>query len=589
MEKITHDAQKFFDLRNFVQKVKNYEEAYKGFKWPRITKFNWATDYFDKIAAGNQKPALIYADTEGNEISVSFDQMMRRSNQVANMLSDLGMQKGDRVLIMMDTSVEIFELFLGIMKMGGAIIPASTLLSSADISDRIERGNVKFVIVHNKFKERVDEAGEVLKKLKALICVRQIAQKCDCEEKEFIPCWTDFESSKDYPEEYEASFITYSTDTLFLFFTSGTTSKPKLVMHPYHYPVGHLTTMYWLDLKEDDVHYNISSPGWAKFAWSSFLAPWNAGATIFTYKYAAFDPDKTLEFIEKYKITSLCAPLSVWKLFVLRDFSKYNFNLKKIVSAGEPLNPEISKKVEELTGLILREGYGQTETTGLIFTPKGMIAPEGSMGKASPGYEIKILDEKLDEVPKGNDGQIAVAIYPVKPLGLLTGYDDVDKNREIFKGGWYLTGDTAYMDEKGFVHFIGRVDDVFKSLDYRISPFEVESEIMEHQAILEVGVVPTIDERDRIVPKAFVVLKPDYYANKQMALDLFRFIRDNMAPYKRPRSIEFMEEFPKTISAKVMRKDLRQYDKELKEKGERGKFEFWEKDFAKELNLRKRK
>ncbi len=588
MESITHDVQKFFDLREFILNAKNYEEAYEGFKWPRITKFNWATDYFDKIAAGNSKPALIYADTEGNEITVSFDEMMKRSNQVANFLSDLGMQKGDRVLMMMDTSVEIFELFLGIMKMGGSIIPASTLLSPADISDRIERGNVKFVIVHNKFRERVDQAGDILKSLKALVCVRQIAHKCDCEEREFIPCWTDYEDSKNYPKEHEASFITYSTDNLFLFFTSGTTSQPKLVMHPYHYPVGHLTTMYWLDLKEDDIHYNISSPGWAKFAWSSFLAPWNAGATIFTFNYSAFDPDKTLDFIEKYKITSLCAPLSVWKLFVLRDFSKYNFNLKKIVSAGEPLNPEISKKVEELTGLQLREGYGQTETTGLIFTPKGMKVPEGSMGKVSPGYEIQILDEKLDEVKPGEDGQIAVAVYPVKPLGLLTGYDDMEKNREIFKGGWYLTGDTAYMDKDGFIHFIGRVDDVFKSLDYRISPFEVESEIMEHQAVMEVGVIPTVDDRDRIVPKAFIVLKPDYFANKQTALDLFRFIRDNMAPYKRPRSIEFMEEFPKTISAKVMRKDLRQYDRELKQKKIRGKHEFLEKDFAKELNLRKR-
>ncbi len=589
MKEITHDAQKFFDLRKFVQNVKNYEEAYKGFKWPRITKFNWALDYFDKIAEGNQKTALIYADTDGNEAKISYDKMMRRSNQVANFLSDLGMQKGDRVLIMMETSVEIFEIYMGIMKMGGTIIPASTLLSPADINDRIERGEVKFVIVHNKFRERVDQAGDALKKLKGLVCVRQIAAECNCEEKEEIPCWTDYSTTAEYPETYEPGFITYSTDILFMFFTSGTTSKPKLVIHPYHYPVGHLTTMYWLDLQEDDVHYNISSPGWAKFAWSSFFAPWNAGATAVTLKYTAFDPDKTLDFIEKYKVSSLCAPLSVWKLFVLKDFSKYNFNLKKIVSAGEPLNPEISKKVYELTGLQLREGYGQTETTALVFTPKGMTdIPEGSMGKVSPGYEIKILDEKLDEVPRGQDGQISVAIYPVKPLGLLTGYDDIEKNREIFKGGWYLTGDTAYMDEKGFIHFIGRVDDVFKSLDYRISPFEVESEIMEHPAVMEVGVVPTVDDRDRIVPKAFIVLKPDYYANKQMALELFRFIRDNMAPYKRPRSIEFMEEFPKTISAKVMRKDLRQYDKELKEKGERGKYEFWEKDFSKELNLRKR-
>ncbi len=589
MEGITHDAKKFFDLRNFVMNVESYEEAYKGFKWPRITKFNWATDYFDVIAKGNEKPALIYADTDGNEAIVSYEKMRQRSNQVANFLSDMGLQKGDRVLIMMDISVEIYEIYLAVMKLGGTIIPASTLLSASDLRDRIDRGNVKFVIVHNKYRERVDKAGDILTKVKGLVCVRQIATHCACEEKEGFPCWTDYEESYKYDTEYEPGFITFTTDIMFMFFTSGTTSKPKLVIHQYHYPVGHLTTLYWLDLKEDDIHYNISSPGWAKFAWSSFFAPWNAGATAFTFKYSAFDPDKTLEMIEKYKVTSLCAPLTVWKLFVLKDFSKYNMSLKKIVSAGEPLNPEIVKKVKELTGLDLREGYGQTETTALVFTPKGMKVPEGSMGKVSPGYEIKILDEKLDEVPRGKDGQIAVATYPVKPLGLLWGYDDEEKNREIFKGGWYLTGDTAYMDEEGFIHFIGRVDDVFKSLDYRISPFEVESEIMEHPAVLEVGVIPMVDDRGRIVPKAFIVLKPDYIPNRQMALEIFRFIRDNMAPYKRPRAIEFMEEFPKTISAKVKRRDLREYEKAKREKGERGKYEFFEKEFAEELNLRQRK
>ncbi len=588
ISKFSPDARKFIELRDFMMNVQSYEEAYKGFQWPRVSKFNWATDYFDKIAEGNNKPALIFADENGNEAIISYDQMMKRSNQVANFFSDLGLQKGDRVMIMMELSVEIFEIYLAVMKLGATIIPASTLLTSVDIADRIERGNVKFVVVHNKFRERIDQAGEILRQVKALVCVRQKDVECSCEEKEGIACWTDYQESEKYPNTYEPGFITYITDMMFMFFTSGTTSKPKLVMHSYQYPIGHLTTMYWLDLKEDDIHYNISSPGWAKFAWSSFFAPWNAGATIFSFKYSAFDPDKTLDYIEKYKITSLCAPLTVWKMFVLKDFSKYNFSLRKIVSAGEPLNPEITKKVKELTGLDLREGYGQTETTALVFTPKGMKVPEGSMGKVSPGYEIKILDEKLDEVKPGEDGQIAVATYPVKPMGLLVGYDDPQRNAEIFKGSWYLTGDTAYMDEEGFIHFIGRVDDVFKSLDYRISPFEVESEIMEHPAVLEVAVIPTVDDRDRIVPKAFIVLKPDYVPNRQMALELFRFIRDRMAPYKRPRSIEFMDEFPKTISAKIMRKDLRAYDKDLKSKGIRGQYEFLEKDFAEELNLRRR-
>jgi acetyl-CoA synthetase len=581
-----NDAQKFIELREYVQNAQNYNEIYKNFEWPEITEFNWGTDYFDKIAANNEKTALIYVDSEGNEIKVSFDKMMRRSNQAASLLSELGMQKGDRVLMMMDTSVETYELFLGIIKMGATIIPASTLLSPADIGDRIVRGEVKFMIAHDKFRERVNKAGDALNNLKALICVSQIGEKCGSDNAQN---WIDYNTVKNHNDTFKPGFVTRATDTMFMFFTSGTTSKPKLVVHPHHYPFGHLTTMYWLDLQKNDVHYNISSPGWAKFAWSSFITPWNAEATIFTYNYSAFDPAKNLEFIEKYKISSLCAPLSVWKLFLLQDISKYNLRLKKIVSAGEPLNPEVSNKVNQVTGLALREGYGQTETTALIFTPKGMTVPEGSMGKVAPGYQIKIVDENLNEVPHGTDGEIAVAMQPVRPLGLLDGYDDDEKNREIFKDNWYLTGDTAYMNEDGFVFFIGRSDDVFKSLDYRISPFEVESEIMEHAAVLEVAVIPTVDDRDRIVPKAYIVLKPGYPMKGEMALELFRSIRGNMAPYKRPRSIEFMKEFPKTISAKVMRKDLRQFDLDLKKNGKRGEYEFFEKDFAKELELGKRR
>jgi acetyl-CoA synthetase len=589
MKKPSPDAQNFFDLRDFVLNVKTYEEAVAGFKWPRITKFNWAIDYFDIMAKGNNKTALIFADTNGKEEKVSFEEMRIRSNRVANLLNDLGLQKGDRVMLIMDSSVEIFELFLGIMKAGGAIIPASTLLSPADVSDRIIRGDVKFVVAHQQYIKRVDEAGEALYRLKGLICVKEPSVECHCESKENIPCWVDYADNKRYDESFESNFITFSTDILFLFFTSGTTSKPKLVMHPHHYPLGHLTTMYWLDLKPDDVHYNISSPGWAKFIWSSFLAPWNAGCTAFTLKYDQFDAVKVLEAMEKYQITSLCAPLSVWKLFGNQDFTKYKFALKKMVSAGEPVNPEISKMAKELTGIELREGYGQTETTAMVGTFPGMTAKPGSIGKVAPGYEVNILDAKLDVVSPGQDGQICCAIYPTKPLGLLTAYEDASRNKDIFKGGWYLTGDTAFQDEEGYIHFVGRVDDVFKSLDYRISPFEVESEIIENPSVMEVGVIPTLDEKRRIVPKAFIVLNVEYTPNRKMALELFRYIRDHIAPYKRPRSLEFMTEFPKTISAKVMRKDLRAYDELLKKEGKKGDFEFFEKEFSKELNLRKRK
>ena len=583
------EVNKFLELRDFLLNVKSYDEAYKGFNWPHITKFNWALDYFDLMARGNENKALIYCEENGNEKTVSFDEMSKRSSQVANFLNDLGLQKGNRVMIMMETSVEIFEIILGIMKAGGSIIPAATLLSPKDIGDRIKRGDVKFIIAHHDYTERIDEAGNILETLTAKICVKDNKQQSKCSNDNAEFNWVDYSDVDNYDSEFSPSFITYSTDDLFLFFTSGTTAKPKLVMHPHYYPIGHLTTMYWLDVQPTDIHYNISAPGWAKFAWSSFFSPWNAMATILTIRYSQFDSKSVLEKMAKYKVTSLCAPLSVWKLFLLEDLSKYNLSLKKMVSAGEPLNPEIVNKAKEAVGLELREGYGQTETTGLVATFKGMLRKDGAIGKVAPGFEVKILNSILDEVEPNKDGQIAVSTYPVKPLGLLTGYDDEEKNKEIFKGGWYLTGDTAYMDEDGYIHFIGRVDDVFKSLDYRISPFEVESEIIEHPAVLEVGVIPTVDEKDRIVPKAFIVLKPDFHPSRQMALEIFRFIRDHIAPYKRPRSLEFMEEFPKTISAKIMRKDLRAYDESLKKENKRGQLEFFEIDFARELNLRRRK
>ncbi len=579
------EVEQFLKMRDFLMNVKNYDEARNGFKWPTISKFNWALDYFDKIAENNDNLALIYADENGNEKKVTFQEMKERSNQVANFLRDLGFQKGDRVFMVMDASVEIYEIILGVMKAGGAIIPGAALLSPNDIADRIERGNVKFFIAHSKYAEKaLKTVGEDLKKLTALIYVGDEINSEFLNDNVY-----NYKEADKYNKDYKAPFITYSNDELFLFFTSGTTSKPKLVMHNHIYPVGHLTTMYWINLKKGDIHLNISAPGWAKYAWSSFFAPWNAEATILCLYYSQFDAKFVLKMIEKYKVTTLCAPFSVLKLFTIENLNDYNFNLREIVSAGEPLAPAVVKKIEDAVNVEIREGYGQTETTLLIANFKGEKRVLGSLGKPAPGYEVKLMNDTLDEVKQGEDGEICVKTYPYRPLGLLDKYDDEGKTKEVFRGCWYKTSDSAYQDKEGYFYFVGRTDDVFKSLDYRISPFEVESEIAVHPSVLEVAVTPTVDDRDRIVPKAFIVLKPDYQPTKEMALDLFRFIRNTMAPYKRPRTIEFMEEFPKTVSAKVMRKDLRAYDRELKEKKQRGKYEFFEKDFKDELNLGVRK
>ncbi len=585
---MTDDALKFIEARDILLNAKSYEEAVEKFSWPHLTKFNWVLDYFDEMAKGNSQKAVIYTDTKGNVREISFDELYRRSNKVANFLTDAGMQKGDRVLIMMETSIEIFEIILAVFKNGGVIIPAASLLTPKDISDRIERGNIKIVFAHKPYVEKFNRAGVMIKGLTALIAVDDIFADDQSLNRKYDG-WIDYADSEDYSDEYSPAFITFTTDPMFMFFTSGTTAKPKLVIHNHNYPIGHLTTMYWVGMQPGDVHYNISSPGWAKYAWSSFIAPWNAGATVFTVRYAQFEPKPVLEAIEKFQINTLCAPLSVWKLFVQEDLDKYKFNLREIVSAGEPLNPEIIRLVKEKLGITMREGYGQTETTLSIGYFKGMEIKEGSLGKTSPGYNLELLNDTLDVVGPNVDGQIAVDIYPVKPLGLLEGYDDEAKNKEIFKGGWYLSGDTAFRDEDGYFHFVGRNDDVFKSLDYRISPFEVESELMVHHAIVEAAVIPTEDDRGRIVPKAFIVLKSDFQPTREMALQIFTFIRNQIAPYKRPRYIEFLEAFPKTISAKVMRKDLRAYNEELRKGNKFGEFEFKESDFAKELNIRKRK
>ena len=585
---MTDDAKKFIEARDFLLKAENYDEAVKNFTWPHLTKFNWVLDYFNEMAKGNDQKAVIYTDTKGNTREITFHELYERSNKVANFLTDAGMQKGDRVLMMMETSIEIFEIILAVFKNGGVIIPAASLLTPKDISDRIERGNIKIVFAHKPYVEKFNRAGAMIKGLTALIAVNDYFVEDESATKKYDG-WIDYEEADKYPSEYSPAFITFTTDPMFMFFTSGTTAKPKLVIHDHSYPLGHLTTMYWVGVKPGDVHYNISSPGWAKYQWSSLFVPWNAGATVFTIRYAQFESKPVLEAIEKFGIDTLCAPLSVWKLFVQEDLSKYNFKLREIVSAGEPLNPEIIRLVKEKLGITIREGYGQTESTLSIGYFKGVEVKEGSLGKTAPGYKLNLVNDTLDIVEANQDGQIAIEIYPVKPLGLLVGYDDPEMNEKIFKGGWYLTGDTAYRDEEGYFYFVGRNDDVFKSLDYRISPFEVESELMVHHAVVEAAVIPTEDERGRIVPKAFLVLKPEFQPTREMALQLFTFIRNQIAPYKRPRYIEFMEAFPKTISAKVMRKDLRAYNEELRKENKLGKLEFREADFAKELNIRKRK
>lgn len=570
----------FLKARDFLLTAKNYREAKDEFVWPTPAEFNWALDYFDTLAEKCANPALVYVDDIGSMEKVSFQRLKERSARVANLLKTAGLKKGERIMLMMPNSIELFESFLGAMKAGCVIIPASTLLTPEDIADRVIRGKVRCIVAGAEFAQKVNVGTS-----SAGISIHKVsvgeAQKGWIEYSE-----ADSQSS-DFRPEQSASL----RDESLIYFTSGTTAKPKLVSHTCRsYPIGHLTTMYWIGLKKGDQHYNVSAPGWAKHAWSTIFSVWNAEATSFVYNYSGrFDHRKVLKLIEKHEISTLCAPPTVWRFLLLEDMSKYSFSLREVVSAGEPLNPKIIQKVKDATGLTIREGYGQTETTLQIGVFPGMNVKPGSMGVEAPGFTVNVLDDRFQPAPQNAEGAIAIKVKPERPIGLMTGYiDPPHKNAEVFVGDWYLTGDVAYRDKEGCFWFVGRSDDVFKSSDYRISPFELESELMAHQSVVEVAVVASPDQLRGFVPKAFLMLKPGTVPSRELALDIFRFTRDKIAPYRRPRIVQFMTELPKTISGKIKRTDLRKYEHELRERNARDENEYFEADFSNELRIQRR-
>ncbi len=549
----------FVQARDFLLKHRSdYETAYRGFNWPRPQKFNWALDYFDPLAEGNDSLALWIVDESGLEEKRSFAELKEASERVANFLRAQGIGRGDRILLMLGNVVPLWETMLAAMKLGAVVIPATTLLTGDDLKDRLERGQVKAIIAEAGVTDRF--AGLATDQLQISVGGES-------------PGWTPFSEAYAAPAGFTPEGETKADDLLLLYFTSGTTSKPKLVAHSHiSYPIGHLSTMYWVGMEPGDIHLNISSPGWAKHAWSNFFAPWNAGATVFIYRSARFDPASVLAAVEKYGVNTLCAPPTVWRMFVLQDLASYKMQLHDLVSAGEPLNPEIIEQVEKAWGLTIRDGYGQTETTAQVGNTPGQPLKPGSMGRPLPGYNIVLLDVDGNEA---DEGEIAIKLDP-PPVGLMLGYlDDPERTRAVMEGGYYRTGDVAARDEDGYFWYIGRADDVFKSSDYRISPFELESVLIEHEAVAEAAVVPAPDPIRLSVPKAYVVLAPGYEPTRETALAIFSFMRERVASYKRVRRLEFSE-LPKTISGKIRRVQLRALEKGKKERSPR---EFYEEDF----------
>jgi len=513
-----------------------------AFSWPRFDgPFNWAIDWFDPMARGNDAPALIVVDDDGTHHQRTFDELARRSDQVAAWLASRGVRRGDAVLLMLGNQVELWEAMLGIMKLGGVIAPTTTALGAGDLADRIERAEIRHVIVGATDAEKFDDLPE---RLGRIVVGGQHEG------------WAAFEDAflaEAVPARHPG---TVADDRLLLYFTSGTTSKPKLVEHTHaSYPVGHFTTMYWLGLQPGDVHLAISSPGWAKHAWSLFFAPWIAGATVLALNYSRFSAERLLDELERDRVTTFCAPPTVWRMLIQADLTGRRGALREVVSAGEPLNPEVIATVQRAWGLDIRDGYGQTEMTAVVANTPGAQLVPGSMGRPLPGCPVVLIDPVTGEA--SDEGEICLDLSE-RPLNLMTGYvGDPERNEESTANGLFHTGDVARRDDLGTITYIGRTDDVFKSSDYKISPFELESVLIEHPAVVEAAVVPAPDDLRLSVPKAYVVLASGFDAGEDVAIDILRYAREKLAPFQRLRRVEFLE-LPKTISGKIRRVELRQ-------------------------------
>ncbi|MFJ7085097.1 AMP-binding protein [Streptomyces griseus] len=520
----------------------DYDTAYAGFRWPRADHFNWALDWFDVIAENNDRTALHIVEEDGRRTEVSFAAMSERSDRAANWLKAQGVREGDRILVMLGNQTELWETALAAMKLRAVVIPATPLLGPADLRDRVERGRVRHVLVRDADTAKFDEVpGDYTR-----IAVG-----------EEVAGWRSYAGAAEASAVFTPGRETDADESLMLYFTSGTTASPKLVEHTHvSYPVGHLSTMYWIGLRPGDVHLNISSPGWAKHAWSNLFAPWSAEATVFIFNYTRFDAGRLMAEMDRSGITSFCAPPTVWRMLIQADLSQLKVPPREVVAAGEPLNPEVIETVRRKWGVTIRDGFGQTETAVQVANTPGQLLKTGSMGRPSPGFTVELLDPVTGQ-PGATEGEIALDLSD-RPVGLMTGYHgDPDRTAESMAGGYYRTGDIGARDEDGYITYVGRADDVFKASDYKISPFELESALLEHEAVAEAAVVPAPDPLRLAVPKAYVVLAEGWEPGPDTAKILFEHSRAVLAPYKRIRRLEFAE-LPKTVSGKIRRIELRE-------------------------------
>jgi acyl-coenzyme A synthetase/AMP-(fatty) acid ligase len=529
--------------------------------------FNWVTEVFEGINL-QQHPnleALLWTDGETEE-RYTYAQIAKKGNQFLNLLRNNGIKQGDSMFLQLALLPVNWVAYFTAMKGGMVMIPVATIMGVQDIKFRFEKLMPNVVISDLENCQKIEEAEALLGK-KVPLKLLADGEKAG---------WVSFAEIASQTETAEAA-QTKADDPLFLFFTSGTTGMPKVVTHTHlSYPLGHLTTASWIGLKQGDIHYNISQPGWAKFSWSCVFAPWNTGATVFAYNQKGrFNGKQQLEFIARYKISTFCAPPTALRMLIQEDLKAFDFSFRECVAAGEPLNPEIIETWQEGTGITIRDGYGQTESTCMVANLVGEKLKFGSMGKPTFLYDIIIADEEGNEMPLHEEGHIAVRTDTGKPNGIFKEYfGDPEKKKDVFRNGLYYTGDKAYKDEDGYIWFVGRDDDVIKASDYRVGPFEVESVLIEHEDVVESAVVGSPHPIKGFQVKAFVILKPGTAPTAELAQEIYAFCRKNLAPYKAPRLIEFVEELPKTISGKIRRVELRANEAQKKARKESSDKEF---------------
>ena len=528
----------------------DYQRLCKTFKWSRPTHYNFATDVIDRWAMKDpEKLAIFWIDDNANQKQRSFSDISTHSKCLASGLKSAGVQRGDVVILMLGREIEWWESFTASLRMGAIVSPGTNQLSPKDLAYRINAASATTIITNTANAEKIEEIEESCPGLHTKLLV-------DGKRKG----WLNYDELLDSGSVEFESVKTEASEESMCYFTSGTTGLPKMTIHRHDYGIAHeVTGQYWLNLTEDDLHWNISDTGWAKAAWSSYYGPWNRGAALFIHHSNSFSAEETLSVIEKYPITTMCGAPTIYRMLVLEDLSKYDFsNLRHCVGAGEPLNPEIIETWKSATGLTIRDGYGQTETPILCGNFYFIEPKPGSMGKPAPGVYLAVIDHDGKEVAANVEGDIAVLVKPTRPQGLFKEYkDDPEKTGATKRGDWYITGDRAYVDEDGYFWFVSRADDVILSAGYRIGPFEVESALLEHSSVAESAVVSSPDETRGEVVKAFVVLVEGFEGTEILVKELQTHVKNVTAPYKYPRKIEFVDSLPKTISGKIRRIELR--------------------------------